>query len=55
MVEYLAVKHNIPLRLISLPMGYGETKTVGDEKTAAGRAQDRRVDVRVLVNKGLAQ
>jgi outer membrane protein OmpA-like peptidoglycan-associated protein len=36
-------------------MGYGETKPVGDEKTAAGRQQDRRVDVRVLVNKGLTQ
>lgn len=54
-VEYLAVKHNIPLRRITVPMGYGETKPVGDEKTAAGRQQDRRVDVRVLVNKGLAQ
>jgi OmpA-OmpF porin, OOP family len=54
-VEYLAVKHNIPLRRITVPMGYGETKPVGDEKTAAGRQQDRRVEVRVLVNKGLTQ
>lgn len=54
-VQYLTVKHNIPLRRISIPMGYGETRPVGDEKTAAGRAQDRRVDVRILVNKGLSQ
>jgi OmpA-OmpF porin, OOP family len=52
-VQYLTVKHNIPLRRITVPMGYGETKPTGDEKTAAGRAQDRRVDVRILVNKGL--
>lgn len=54
-VKYLAVKHNIPLRRMTVPMGYGETKPAGDEKTAAGREKSRRVEVRVLVNKGLAQ
>jgi len=54
-VQYLAVKHNIPLRRISTPMGYGSTQAVADEKTAEGRAQNRRVEVRVLVNKGLVQ
>ncbi len=53
-VQYLAVMHNIPLRRIETPMGYGSTKTVADDKTAEGRAQNRRVEVRVLVNKGLA-
>jgi len=52
-VKYLTVKHNIPLRRISVPMGYGSTKPVGDVKTAKGREDDRRVEVRVLVNKGL--
>ena len=52
-VQYLAVKHNIPLRRIMTPMGYGETKPVGDQDTKAGRAQSRRVEVKVLVNKGL--
>jgi outer membrane protein OmpA-like peptidoglycan-associated protein len=51
-VQYLTVKHNIPLRRIMVPMGYG-AKPAGDEKAAAGGAQERRVDVRVLVNKGL--
>ncbi len=53
-VQYLAVMHNIPLRRIETPMGYGSTKQVADDKTEAGRAQNRRVEVRVLVNKGLA-
>jgi OmpA-OmpF porin, OOP family len=53
-VQYLAVMHNIPLRRIETPMGYGSTKTVADDKTEQGRAQNRRVEVRVLVNKGLA-
>ncbi|SEM14088.1 Outer membrane protein OmpA [Syntrophus gentianae] len=54
-VQYLTVKHNIPLRRITIPMGYGETKAAADETTAAGRAKDRRVEVRILVNKGLSQ
>jgi len=52
-VEYLTVQWNIPLRRISVPMGYGDTVQVGDAKTKAGRAQDRRVEVSVLFNKGL--
>jgi OmpA-OmpF porin, OOP family len=54
-VQYLGVVHNIPMRRIEVPMGYGETKPVGDSKTAAGRAESRRVEVSVLVNKGLTQ
>ena len=54
-VKYLTVKHDIPLRRISVPMGYGSTKTVGDVKTAAGREASRRVEVRILVNKGLSE
>jgi OmpA-OmpF porin, OOP family len=53
-VQYLAVMHNIPLRRIETPMGYGSTKQVADDKTKAGQAQNRRVEVRILVNKGLA-
>ena len=52
-VQYLTVNHNIPLRRIMVPMGYGATKPAGDEKSAADRTKDRRVDVRILVNKGL--
>jgi outer membrane protein OmpA-like peptidoglycan-associated protein len=54
-VQYLTVKHNIPLRRITVPMGYGATKVAGAEKAASGSAQERRVDVRILVNKGLNQ
>jgi outer membrane protein OmpA-like peptidoglycan-associated protein len=53
-VQYLAVKHNIPLRRITTPMGYGSAKAVADDKSKEGRAQNRRVEVRILVNKGLA-
>lgn len=53
-VQYLAVKHNIPLRRMTTPMGYGETKSAS-EMTDADRAQNRRVEVKILVNKGLNQ
>jgi outer membrane protein OmpA-like peptidoglycan-associated protein len=52
-VQYLAVKHKVPLRRITTPMGYGSTETIADDNTAEGRAMNRRVEVRVLVNKGL--
>ncbi|OPY75115.1 MAG: Outer membrane porin F precursor [Syntrophorhabdus sp. PtaU1.Bin050] len=54
-VQYLTVKHGIPLRRITVPMGYGETKPASGDKTAADRQKDRRVEVSVLVNKGLSQ
>jgi len=50
--QYLAAK-NIPLRRMTIPMGYGETKS--GATTAAGREAENRVDVRILVNKGLSK
>jgi OmpA-OmpF porin, OOP family len=52
-VQYLAVAHKIPLRRFITPMGYGKTESVADNTTAAGRAQNRRVEVKVLSNRGM--
>jgi len=54
-VQYLAVNHKIPLRRFITPMGYGKTEFVADNGTAAGRAQNRRVEVKVLVNRGMSR
>lgn len=54
-IQYLAVRHKIPIRRFVSPMGYGETEAVADNKTAAGRAQNRRVEVKMLLNRGLNQ
>jgi hypothetical protein len=52
-MRYLAENHNIPLRRIVLPFGYGEAMPVADNATRDGRKQNRRVEVSILVSKGL--
>ena len=54
-VQYLAVTHKIPMRRFTTPMGYGKTEAVAANNTASGRAQNRRVEVRMLLNRGLSQ
>jgi outer membrane protein OmpA-like peptidoglycan-associated protein len=54
-VQYLAVNHKIPLRRFISPMGYGKTEAVADNTTAAGRAQNRRVEVKILLNRGMTR
>lgn len=54
-VQYLAVTHKIPLRRFVTPMGYGKTEAVADNTTAAGRSQNRRVEVKMIINRGLNQ
>jgi outer membrane protein OmpA-like peptidoglycan-associated protein len=54
-VQYLAVAHKIPLRRFVTPMGYGKTESVAENSTATGRQQNRRVEVKMIINRGLSQ
>jgi outer membrane protein OmpA-like peptidoglycan-associated protein len=53
-VDYLRNEKNIPMRRILVPAGYGATHFSADNTDAKGRALNQRVDVKVLVNKGLS-
>jgi OmpA-OmpF porin, OOP family len=52
-MRYLAETHDIPLRRIILPFGYGEAMPIADNTSRDGRKQNRRAQVSILVSKGL--
>ncbi len=52
-VRYLAEKQNVPLRRIVMPFGYGEMNPAADNTSREGREQNRRVEVTIMVSKGL--
>lgn len=54
-IDYLVETHNIPLRRIGVSYGFGENQAVGDNRTNDGRAQNRRVEIKLMVNRGLNQ
>ncbi|HSF22715.1 MAG TPA: OmpA family protein [Blastocatellia bacterium] len=52
-VRYLQENHDIPLRRMITPYGYGEMRPVADNSSAEGRRQNRRVEVKILVSRGI--
>lgn len=54
-INYLVENHNIDLRRFTQSYGFGANRPVADNSSREGREQNRRVEVRVLVNKGLNQ
>jgi outer membrane protein OmpA-like peptidoglycan-associated protein len=53
-INYLVQQGNIPVRHIVAPGAMGEYGAAAPNETKAGRAENRRVVVKVLVNKGIS-
>jgi OOP family OmpA-OmpF porin len=53
-VAFLIQDCNVPVRRIVAPGAMGEAAPVASNETSEGRSKNRRVEVKVLVNRGLA-
>lgn len=53
-IAFLLQTCNVPVRHIVAPGAMGEAQPAASNETASGRAENRRVEVKVLVNKGIA-
>ena len=53
-IYYLVTQKGLkPQRLVQ-PFGYGQLEPVAENKTAQGRAKNRRVEIRLMINKGIS-
>ena len=53
--RYFYEVQNIPMRRILMPVGYGSTHRLASNTNAEGRELNRRVDVKVLINKSMGE
>jgi outer membrane protein OmpA-like peptidoglycan-associated protein len=53
-ITFLQQQGGVPIRHIVAPGAMGEYGSAAPNETKAGRAENRRVEVKVLVNKGIS-
>ncbi len=52
-VDYLQQECKVPLYRVLAPEGMGESNPAGSNESAQGKKENRRVEVKVLVNRGM--
>lgn len=53
-IGYLIQQCNVPVRHVVAPGAMGESQPAASNESKEGRAENRRVEVTVLVNKGIS-
>ena len=53
-IAFLMQQGNVPVRHIVAPGAMGEYQPAASNETKTGRAENRRVEIKILVNKGIA-
>jgi outer membrane protein OmpA-like peptidoglycan-associated protein len=53
-IYYIVSKYKMPLNRLVQPFGYGQLEPVSENTTKTGRAKNRRVEIRLMINKGIS-
>ena len=53
-IYYLVTTHKMDIKRLVQPFGYGQLEPAAQNDTATGRAKNRRVEIRLMKNKGIA-